>query len=91
MTFTVYLTVVHNTGPQNKNKNLMYLNKLIPGPGIRGYGHHSCNVLSNAMVKHNSPTDNTSQPLVMTLESSSGYVTMDTTQVVSVDSTAWVQ
>ena len=34
---------------------------------VRGYEHISCNVLANAMVKHNSPMDNTSQPLVMTL------------------------
>ena len=32
MTFTVYLTVIHNTGPKDKT----YLNKLILGPGIRG-------------------------------------------------------
>ena len=37
---------------------------------VRGYEHISCNVLANAVVKHNSPMDNTSQPLVhvMTLE-----------------------
>ena len=50
---------------------------------VRGYEHISCNVLANAMVKHNSPIDNTSQPLVMTLE----WVRHDTTPVVTAGST----